>query len=121
MRSGERGGRGMALYHFRTEMRMDAAPDRVWSELEDPTAWPAWWRWLLRAQLLEPGREDGIGARYRFEFKTALPYTLAFESETVRIVPLSLWESRVTGELAGTGVYEVAERDGASVVRWTWI
>jgi uncharacterized protein YndB with AHSA1/START domain len=111
----------MALYHFRTEIRIDAAPGQVWTVLEDPTAWPAWWRWLLRAQLLEPGRDDGLGARYRFQFKTALPYTLSFESETVRMSPPSLWEARVSGELAGTGAWEVTEQGGGSLIRYTWL
>ena len=111
----------MARYHFRTEMRIGATPEQVWTVLEDPTMWPAWWRWLARAELLDPGREDGVGVRYRFDFRTALPYMLTFESETVRIAPPSLWESRVTGELAGSGMWEVSERDGGSLVRYTWI
>ena len=111
----------MALYHFRTEMQVGASAEQVWEVLEDPTTWPTWWRWLRRVEVLDPGPGDAVGVRYRFEFRTALPYTLAFECQTVRITPLSRWESRVTGELAGTGLYEVAERDGASVVRWTWI
>ena len=111
----------MALYHFRTEMRIGATPEQVWKVLEDPTTWPDWWRWLRRVEVLGPGPGDAVRARCRFEFRTALPYTLAFVSETVRIAPPSLWESRVTGELAGTGLWELAERDAASVVRWTWI
>jgi uncharacterized protein YndB with AHSA1/START domain len=111
----------MALYHFRTEMRIGASPEQVWRVLEDPTSWPTWWRWLRRATVLDPGRGDGVGGRYRFEFRTALRYTLAFESETLRIAPPSLWESRVTGELAGTGLWEVTERDGGSGIRYTWI
>ena len=111
----------MALYHFRTEMQIRATPEQVWKVLEDPRTWPAWWRWLRRVELLCPGPGDVIGVRYRLEFRTALPYTLAFESETVRLAPPYLWEWRVTGELVGTGLWEVAEPDGASVVRWTWI
>jgi hypothetical protein len=111
----------MALYHFRTEIRVGATPEQVWKVLEDPTTWPDWWRWLRRAEVLDPGPKDAVGVRYRFEFRTALPYTLAFESETVRVARPSLWESRVTGELTGTGLWEVAEREGASVVRWTWV
>jgi hypothetical protein len=111
----------MSLYHFKTEMQIGASPDQVWKVLEDPAEWPAWWRWLRRAELLDPGRGDGIGVRYRFEFRTALLYTLGFESETVRMAPRSLWESRVTGELAGTGLWEVAERDGGTFLQYTWI
>jgi uncharacterized protein YndB with AHSA1/START domain len=111
----------MAPYHFTTEIWIGATPERVWHALEDPTTWPAWWRWLRRVTVLDPGREDGVGLRYRFELRTALPYTLAFDSETVRLAPPLRWESRVTGELAGTGLWEVTERGGGSMVRYTWI
>jgi hypothetical protein len=111
----------MALYHFRTEMRIGAAPEQVWKVLEEPTTWPDWWRWLRHVEVLGPGPGDAVGARCRFEFRTRLPYTLAFVLETVRIAPPSLWESRVTGELAGSGMWEVSERDGGSLVRYTWI
>jgi uncharacterized protein YndB with AHSA1/START domain len=111
----------MALYHFTTEMRFGATPERVWQVLEDATSWPAWWRWLRRAEVLAPGGGDRVGRRYRFEFRTALGYTLVFESEVVRSVPPFLWESRATGELAGRGVWEVAAVDGGSMVHYTWI
>ncbi len=111
----------MALYHFTTEIRIDAVPEQVWDGLEDPTTWPRWWRWLRRAVLLDPGRGDGVGRRYRFELRTALPYSLTFESETVRVTPGSLWETRATGELAGTGLWEVTEAGGHSMIRYTWI
>jgi uncharacterized protein YndB with AHSA1/START domain len=111
----------MALYHFTTHIRVDAPPERVWAVLEDVPTWPTWWRWLLGVHVLDAGRPDGIGRRYRFEFKTALPYMLAFDSETVRIAPPSMWEARVEGGLAGTGRWEVTEQDGASWIRYTWI
>ena len=111
----------MALFHFRTEMQLAASDERVWKVLVDPTSWPDWWRWLRRVTVIAPGRADVLGAAYHFEFRTALPYTLTFDSETVRIAPPSLLESRATGELAGTGLWEVAERDGVTMVRYTWI
>ena len=111
----------MPLYHFTTEIWIGATPEQVWRALEDPTTWPAWWRWLRRAVVLAPGRDDGVGRTYRFELRTALPYTLAFESETVRIAAPLLWETHATGELAGTGLWEVTERGGGSLIKYIWI
>lgn len=111
----------MALYHFVTDIRVAAAPEQVWTVLADPTTWTEWWRPLRRVQVLAPGRTDGVRRRYRMEVRTALPYTLAFEAETVRIRPPSLWEATISGELAGTGLYEVLPRDGGGEVRHTWI
>jgi hypothetical protein len=111
----------MARYHFVTDIEVAAAPDPVWDVLADPTSWPAWWRRLRRAVVLAPGRPDGIGRRYRVEFRTALPYTIGFESETTRISRPTVWEARITGDLEGTGVYEVTSLDGISRVRHTWL
>jgi uncharacterized protein YndB with AHSA1/START domain len=111
----------MAQYHFVTDIRVATSPDEVWNALEDPTTWPQWWRELRRAELTAPGRPDGVGRRYRLSVRTALPYTLSFDSETTRISRPSLWEARVRGELEGTGLYEVFPVEGGSGVRHTWI
>ena len=111
----------MARYHFVTDIDLAATPDPVWDVLEDPTGWPAWWRELRRVEVLARGRPDGVGRRYRLHVRTALPYRLGFESETVRITRPSVWEARIRGDLEGTGLYEVSPRDGGSRVRHTWI
>jgi uncharacterized protein YndB with AHSA1/START domain len=111
----------MERYHFVTDIEVAAAPDPVWDALADPTAWPAWWRQLRRVAVLAPGRPDGVGRRYRLDFRTALPYTLGFASETTRISPPTAWEARITGDLAGAGRYELISVDGGSRVRHIWI
>jgi hypothetical protein len=110
----------MALYHFVTDIRVAASPDDAWDVLEDPMTWPQWWR-RLRVELIAPGRPDGVGRRYRLSFRTALPYTLTLESETTRISRPSLWEATISGELEGTGLYEVFADSGGSRVRHTWV
>jgi len=111
----------MARYHFVTDVEVAVAPDQVWGVLADPTTWPAWWRELRRAELLAPGGEGGVGRRYRLEFRTALPYTIGFESETTRMSRPTVWEARIAGDLEGTGLYEVTSLDGRSRVRHTWL
>jgi hypothetical protein len=110
--------RGVARYHFVTEMRIVADRTALWDELHRPAGW-SWWRWLKRASELEPG-PDG-GARTRFELGTALPYSLTFIAETVREDPPSLTEWSATGDLAGSALWEFTEEDGVTDVRFTWL
>jgi hypothetical protein len=111
----------MALYHFVTEFALDAAPERVWDLILRTPTWLPFWRWLRRVDVLEPGRPDGTGARYRLVIGTALPYALTFEGEAVRVVPRSRYEARTTGDLEGTGLWELSQQDGGSRLRYTWI
>jgi hypothetical protein len=111
----------MALYHFITDVRVAAAPDAVWDVLEDPTSWPAWWRRVRRVEVCAPGRADGVGRCYRLSFRTALPYTLTFETVTTRISRPSVWEAEVRGELEGIGLWEVFAQDGGSTLRHSWV
>ncbi len=111
----------MARYHFTTSMRVAAPRDRVWQVISHPETYPDFWRWLKRVDVLDDGDEDGVGARYRFAFGTGLPYTLKFESELVRREPPRLLESRVGGELRGTGRWVLADSDGVTEVTYEWL
>jgi hypothetical protein len=111
----------MARYHFVTDVEVAAAPDPVWDVLDDATTWPAWWRELRRAAVLAPGRADGVGRHVRLDYRTALPYTIGFEAETTRVSRPTLWEAHITGDLEGTGRFEVIALDGGTRVRHIWI
>jgi len=60
----------VARYHFVTDVEVAAAPDPVWNVLVDVPGSAAWWRQVRRAEVLTPGREDGVGRRYRLDFRT---------------------------------------------------
>ena len=110
----------MARYHFVTDLRLHAPAHAVRDALEDTATWPTWWRWLRAVELLEPGDADGLGARYRVRFRTRLPYTLSFESTTVHVDQERI-ESAATGDLAGTGVWQLMSTDPVTHLRYTWI
>lgn len=112
----------MARYHFVTDFELSADRETVWSALEDPTGWPSWWRWLKRVERLDEGGEDRLGARYRYFFGTALPYTLSFDMVVTRVSRPALLEGHASGELQGAGVWQLSERpDGGTRVRHTWL
>lgn len=112
----------MARYHFETMLDIGAAPQRVWDEVAAPTAWPSWWRWLQRVDVLSDGAADWVGRRHRFTFGTALPYTLSFDTRFVRVDPPTLIEVTAEGELEGRGQLLLAERAGGGTsVVYSWL
>lgn len=112
----------MARYHFVTRLRVGARRQRVWEAMLDPVGWPSWWRWLRHVELLQQGDADRRGARYRLTFGTALLYTLSFESTTVRVVAPALLEARASGDLVGSGLWQLDDgADGSTDVTYTWL
>lgn len=112
----------MARYHFVTALRVDADRQRVWDVIVDPVAWVSWWRWLRTVEPLDEGGPDLVGARYRLAFGTALPYTLSFESTTVRVVAPALIEAAASGDLRGRGLWQLEEHaDGGTDLTYTWL
>jgi uncharacterized protein YndB with AHSA1/START domain len=104
----------MASSEFRlvTDWLLDAPIEPVWAAIRDVEAWPGWWSSVRRV--------DRLGAGHRFEWRTALPYSLAFEMEVTRIEPLALIEGHARGELRGTGRWTFADEAGRTRVRYEW-
>ena len=92
----------------------------LWGAIIDSERWPQWWQGVERVERLRAGNEQGIGARHRLTWRSKLPYTLSFETELVQVEPMRLVEGRASGELEGTGVWRLEERDGTTTVRYTW-
>ena len=103
-----------------TDWHFDAPIARVWALIEQVEAWPSWWRAVRKVEMLKPGGQDGIGAGRRLTWATALPYTLTFDVELVRIEPGRLSEGRAFGDLDGTGIWTLSEEQGGTHVRYEW-
>ena len=110
----------MPLYDFETTWSLRAPLADVWDAIVASERWPEWWRGVERVEPLQVGDEQGIGARHRLTWRSKLPYTLSFETEVVRVEPMSLIEGRASGELEGVGIWRLAEQDGVTTVHYTW-
>lgn len=113
----------MATTHFSlvTDWRFDAPVERVWALIERSEEWPDWWRAVKRVEPLRDGDDEGVGAIRRFTWATALPYTLSFDVETVRVVRHRLIEGRASGELDGVGLWTFREPDGGGThLNYLW-
>lgn len=110
----------MSSYVFVTQWLIPASVDRVWRELMAPDDWPTWWRGVERVELIRPGVSGDIGAVRRYTWKSRLPYRLMFDMETTRIELQRVIEGRASGELAGTGRWELSPDKNATRVRYDW-
>lgn len=109
----------MAEYSFLTTWILDARLDDVWQAIYETERWPGWWRGVRAVEKLEQGDAAGIGARYRHEWRSVIPYPVRFEAQITRIEPGRLIEADAHGELSGTGRWRFFG-DRESVVTYEW-
>lgn len=111
----------MSYYEFMTVWRFDAPLAPVWECIKQSETWNEWWTGIIRVVELKKGDADGVGAIHRSTWKSALPYTLEFDSEIVRIEPLKLIEAHAFGELEGNGLWQfTAESAQITRVQYDW-
>ena len=110
----------MAQYNFLTTWLLDAPREQTWEVIEDTLSWPEWWRGVVRVEELSPGDENRVGARYLIEWRSRLPYPIAFEFAVDRVERPRLMEGRAVGELDGTGRWRLWEQDGVTAVTYEW-
>jgi uncharacterized protein YndB with AHSA1/START domain len=108
-------------YEFTTVWRFDAPVEKVWALIKDSETWSDWWKGVLRVEKLKDGDASGVGAIHRSTWKSALPYKLIFDSETVRVEEQKLIEVRAFGELNGSGIWTLTAEDAQHTrVRYDW-
>ena len=108
-------------YEFVTIWRFDAPIEKVWDAIKQSENWSDWWKGVIKVVELKDGDADGIGKIIRSTWRSALPYTLEFDSEVVRIEELKLIEARAFGELEGVGLWTLtAENENQTSVRYDW-
>jgi uncharacterized protein YndB with AHSA1/START domain len=110
----------MASYSFLTTWILDAPRDAVWDAIYGIERWPDWWRGVKHVEKLEPGRDNGgVGALYRHEWRSVIPYPVRFETRITRVELPHLIEADADGELAGTGRWRFFEgRETAVTYEW---
>ena len=110
----------MARYRFLTTWLLDAPRERVWEQLRDAVSWPEWWRGVVSVDELDPGDDRGVGGRHRIEWRSRIPYPLAFEFLTDEVDAPRRMAGRAFGELEGTGLWRLWEDAGVTAVVYDW-
>jgi uncharacterized protein YndB with AHSA1/START domain len=109
----------MASYSFLTTWILDAPRDEVWEAIYGVERWPEWWRGVRSVEKLAHGDGNGIGAVYRQEWRSVIPYPVRFETTITRIELPHLIEAVAEGELAGMGRWRFfGGRETAVTYEW---
>jgi hypothetical protein len=107
-------------FEYVTDWRFEAPIEAVWEALTDVARWPEWWPHVKEVHTLAAGDADDRGALRRIRWGSRLPYGFVLEVRTIEVEPLARLRGAATGDLAGTGLWEVW-RDGAGTrLRYTW-
>lgn len=110
----------MADYAFITVWKVEAPIERVWNALVHPEQFSSWWKSIQSVVKLQDGDANGIGAVYHYTWVTRLPYKLEFDMKTTRLEAPSIIEGAATGELEGSGLWELSREGDGTLVRYTW-
>jgi hypothetical protein len=97
-----------------------ASAERVHEAVTRPESWLAGCGLLRELRQLQQGRPDGVGARHRAVLDVPVGGTVVWDLETVRSVPGVLVQWAATGDLEGSGLWELDEVAGATRVTNTW-
>lgn len=108
------------MFHFVSTWQLPATGEHIWQVLSDFERWPAWWPGISGATVLHPGGTDGLGTRGRLEVRSPLGYSMRFDIEIVEVRRPHESGMRVTGDLQGTGSWEVTPTDTGSRARIGW-
>ncbi len=109
----------MAGYSFLTTWILEASREDVWDAIYAIERWPDWWLGVRRVEKVEHGDADGIGALYRHEWRSVVPYPVRFETRITRIERPHLIEAAADGELAGSGRWRFFDgRETAVTYEW---
>lgn len=88
--------------------------------LWDVQGWPGWWPSVRRAEVLAAGDAQGVGRLTRLTLRSRLGWRLTFDTRLTSVRPLRSLRAAVTGELEGTGDWELAAAGAGTVLRYTW-
>jgi uncharacterized protein YndB with AHSA1/START domain len=105
-------------YLFVDEWDVKAPPEAVFDALADARTYPEWWRPVYLDVAADGPPEVGCASRQHF--KGRLPYRLRTVSTITRLEPPRSFETEVTGDLRGHGVWTLTEREGGTHVRFDW-
>lgn len=110
----------MAHYRFLTDLRVGAAIDDVYRLLVEPEGWLDDWVDALRVERTREGDEDGRGRTFDATVRAPMGYHLSARITTAEVEHPHRLDMVSSGDLEGTGRWDLAEADGVTDVSFDW-
>lgn len=118
--SNPQAGNALTSYHFITELAVAAPVGDVYDTLVQPEWWLDRWSDATAVRRVKEGDPSGVGTRFDAEVRAPLGYRLRAQIETVEADRPSHLRMTASGDVEGTGVWELAHADGLTHVTFTW-
>lgn len=83
-------------------------------------SWPQWWPSVKSVDELTASNSDGVGGRYQFVWRGALPYRLKFAMHVTQFMPSQMIEGHVTGDVKGVGTWFFTVNGENTIARYEW-
>lgn len=110
----------MAEYAFVTTASFTAPQARLFDALMEVDTWLNGWKAIEDVRRLSDGETDGLGQRFRATVRAVAPYTLTCEVTTTEAQRPHLIEWRVTGDLEGTGRWDLGATPEGTRATYHW-
>ena len=101
----------MGGYRFTGEWRVQASPDAVFAALADADAYPDWWPGVVTRRLDEHSGEIRLRSLLPIEVVFVATQEVVDESDGTLV-------ARFSGDLAGTGRWQISGADHSAVARY---
>jgi hypothetical protein len=112
-----------ARYHFLSEYALTSDREAIWAALVAVGAWPGWWRWLTRVEVVrEATSDDGVGAIYRNHVRAPTGYGFVYSTEIAAVDRLRRIDGISSGDIAGRGRFLISDGpSGGTHVTFAWL
>lgn len=111
----------MAQYKFVDHWYIKAPREEVFRYIADARTYPQWWPVYPKVEVLRAVAPGQVGGKGRLLVKSALGYTLQLEAETVALEPPRYIKTVASGQLAGTGEWELIQEGDTIHAIFTWL
>jgi uncharacterized protein YndB with AHSA1/START domain len=110
----------MADYSFLSIWELRAPIEDVWDVISQPLSYPEWFPYVAEAEQVTEGNASGVGSVTRTRWTSALPYGFVFLIRTTRSERPRLIEVSASGDLDGSGRWELDADGDRTTVRYEW-
>ena len=107
-------------YNLITQCTFQAPARAVWDVTVNVTAYPEWWPYMNNVVIQGDETTLQEDSNIHYTIKGFLPHSLQFQTHVTRCIPFSRIEMTAHGDLEGTGVSILDERNGITMATFQW-
>jgi uncharacterized protein YndB with AHSA1/START domain len=103
-------------FRFDRSWELPLTPDELWTAIDDPARYPAWWPWLREFDL------DALteGTVTSFVVRPPAPYRMRFVTAIEQVVPPELIAVTIDGDVSGRARLTIEPSNPGSTARIVW-